>query len=145
MIFKSDENSEAEERYKSDDLIFYDVEVFPNLFVVVWKKEGEKNKCVRMINPSPTDIENLIKFKLIGFNCRRYDNHILYARMMGYSNEQLYQLSQRIIDKSKNCFFGEAYNLSYTDVYDFSSAANKKGLKKWEIELGIHHQECPLR
>lgn len=145
MIFKSDENSEAEERYKSDDLIFYDVEVFPNLFVVVWKKEGEKNKCVRMINPSPTDIENLIKFKLVGFNCRRYDNHILYARMMGYSNEQLYILSQRIIDKSKNCFFGEAYNLSYTDVYDFSSAANKKGLKKWEIELGIHHQECPLR
>ena len=44
MIFKSDENSEAEERYKSDALIFYDVEVFPNLFVVVWKKEGEKNK-----------------------------------------------------------------------------------------------------
>ena len=145
MIFKSDENSEAEERYSSDDLIFYDVEVFPNLFVIVWKKEGEKNKCVRMINPSPTDVEKLIKYKLVGFNCRRYDNHILYARMMGYSNEQLYILSQRIIDKSKNCFFGEAYNISYTDVFDFSSAANKKSLKKWEIELGIHHQECPLR
>ena len=24
------------------------------------------------------------------------------------------------------------------------SAANKMGLKKWEIKLGIHHQECPL-
>jgi hypothetical protein len=40
--------------------------------------------------------------------------------------------------------FGEAYNISYTDVYDFSSAANKKSLKKWEIELGIHHQELGL-
>ena len=144
MIFKSDEASEAEERYLSDDLIFYDVEVFSNLFIVVWKAQGKNKKCVKMINPTPTDIEELVRHKLIGFNCRRYDNHILYARMMGYSNEQLYQLSQRIIEKSKNCFFGEAYNISYTDVYDFASAGNKMGLKKWEIKLGIHHQECPL-
>lgn len=144
MIFKSDEDSEGEERYLSDDLIFYDVEVFPNLFVVVWKKQGKNNKCVKMINPTPMQIEELLRHKLIGFNCRRYDNHIMYARMMGYTNEQLYQLSQRIINKSKNCFFGAAYNLSYTDIYDFASAMNKMGLKKWEIKLGIHHQECPL-
>ena len=144
MIFKSDEDSEGDERYLSDDLIFYDVEVFPNLFVVVWKIQGKNHKCVKMINPTPTEIEELLRHKLIGFNCRRYDNHIMYARMMGYTNEQLYQLSQRIINKSKNCFFGAAYNLSYTDVYDFASAMNKMGLKKWEIKLGIHHQECPL-
>lgn len=144
MIFKSDEDSESDERYLSDDLIFYDVEVFPNLFVVVWKIQGKNHKCVKMINPTPTEIEELLRHKLIGFNCRRYDNHIMYARMMGYTNEQLYQLSQRIINKSKNCFFGAAYNLSYTDVYDFASAMNKMGLKKWEIKLGIHHQECPL-
>lgn len=144
MIFKSDEDSEAEERYLSDEIIFYDVEVFPNLFVVVWKARGKNKKCVRMINPTPAQIEDLLRHKLIGFNCRRYDNHIMYARMMGYSNEQLYQLSQRIINNSKNCFFGAAWNLSYTDIYDFASAANKMGLKKWEIKLGIHHQECPL-
>jgi hypothetical protein len=39
--------------------------------------------------------------------------------------------------------FGEAYNISYTDVYDFSS--KKKSLKKFEIELGIHHQEVGLK
>jgi hypothetical protein len=61
---------------------------------------------------------------------------------MGYTNEQLFNLSQRIISKSSNCFFGEAYNVSYTDVYDF--AATKQSLKKWEIELGIHHQELGL-
>ena len=144
MIFKSDEDSEGEERYLSDDLIFYDVEVFPNLFVVVWKIRGKKNKCVKMINPTPEQIEDLLRHKLIGFNCRRYDNHIMYARMMGYTNEQLYQLSQRLINNSKNATFGAAWNLSYTDVYDFASAANKMGLKKWEIKLGIHHQECPL-
>ena len=34
--------------------------------------------------------------------------------------------------------------MSFTDIYDFASAGNKKSLKKWEIELGIHHQELGL-
>ena len=95
-----------------------------------------------MINPTSAEIEELMRFRLIGFNCRRYDNHILYGRLMGYDNEQLYNLSQRIISGARNAFFSEAYNVSYTDVYDFS--AKKQSLKKWEIELGIHHQELGL-
>lgn len=141
MRFKSDNASEPKQSI-SDKLVFYDVEVFPNLFLVNWKMEGEGKPVVRMINPTSIDIENLMKFKLVGFNCRRYDNHILYARLMGYSNEQLYGLSQKIISGSSNCFFSEAYNVSYTDVYDFSS--KKQSLKKFEIELGIHHQELGL-
>lgn len=126
--------------------VFYDVEVFPNLFLVNWKLEGPDQPVVRMINPKPAEIEELMRYRLIGFNCRRYDNHILYARLLGYSNKQLYDLSGRIIagGKRADCFFGEAYNVSYTDVYDFASAANKKSLKKFEIELGIHHQELGL-
>ncbi len=145
MHFKSEE---APEPGNDEDakLIFYDCEVFPNLFLVNWKMQGEGKPVVRMINPKPEEIEELIKFKLVGFNCRSYDNHILYARMMGYSNEQLYSLSQKIINSKKgdkdNGKFGGAYNLSYTDVYDF--AAKKQSLKKWEIELGIHHQELGL-
>lgn len=143
MQFKSEDPSisVANEEAK---LVFYDVEVFPNLFLVNWKIEGEGKPVVRMINPTPAEIEELMQFRLVGFNCRRYDNHILYARLMGYTNEQLYNLSQRIINGSANCFFGEAYNVSYTDVYDFASAGNKKSLKKFEIELGIHHQELGL-
>ena len=141
MKFKSNEPSKAVAS-KEDKLIFYDVEVFPNLFLVNWKMEGEGKPVVRMINPSPSDIEELIHFKLVGFNCRRYDNHILYGRLLGYSNEELYDLSTRIINGERKAFFGEAYNISYTDVYDFSSV--KQSLKKFEIELGIHHQELGL-
>ena len=143
MHFKSDEASSPIDS-KNDTIVFYDIEVFPNLLLVNWKKQGEGNKIVRMINPSPSDIEELIQFRLVGFNCRRYDNHIIYARLLGYSNEQLYNLSQRIINGEKNAFFGEAYNLSYTDIYDFASAGNKKSLKKLEIEMGIHHKELGL-
>lgn len=146
MKFKSEDQSPSAKDDKAK-LVFYDVEVFPNLFLVNWKFEGPGASVVRMINPTSKEIEELMKFNLVGFNCRRYDNHILYARLMGYANEQLYNLSQRIIGsekkaRSNNCFFGEAYNVSYTDVYDFCS--KKQSLKKWEIELGIHHQELGL-
>ena len=143
MHFKSDEPSEPIES-KKDQIIFYDVEVFPNLFLINWKKRGKNNKVVRLINPTPKDVEQLLPYKLIGFNCRRYDNHMLYARLMGYDNLQLFNLSQRIVNGERNAFFGEAYNLSYTDIYDFASAGNKKSLKKLEIEMGIHHAELGL-
>ena len=145
MQFRS-KDKEHEDVPTEAPIVFYDVEVFPNLFLVNWKLAGEGKPVVRMINPKPADIEELMRYRLIGFNCRRYDNHILWARLMGYSNQMLYDLSQRIISggKRNDAFFGEAYNVSYTDVYDFASAGNKKSLKKFEIELGIHHQELGL-
>ena len=140
MHFKSDDISDPVDNSEMP-IVFYDIEVFPNLFLVNWKKQGE-DEVHRMINPKPEEIEELIKYRLIGFNCRRYDNHILYARLMHYTVEQLYNLSQKIVNGSRNALFGEAYNISYADVYDF--AAKKQSLKKWEIELDIHHQELGM-
>ena len=146
MQFKSKDKEGAPEIHSEAPIVFYDVEVFPNLFLINWKLQGEGKPVVRMINPKPAEVEELMRYRLIGFNCRRYDNHILWGRLMGYSNMQLYNLSQRIVNggKRNDAFFGEAYNVSYTDVYDFASAGNKKSLKKFEIELGIHHQELGL-
>lgn len=142
MKFKSDEVKACEIEEVADQReVFYDVEVYPNLFVVCWKYRGDTS-VVEMINPSPQEIESLLKFKLIGFNNRRYDNHILYARYMGYDLEQLYKLSQKIIDGQNQAMFGEAYNLSYADIYDFSS--KKQSLKKFEIELDVHHLELDI-
>lgn len=140
MKFKSEEPSDNTE-VDDPTLIFFDVEVFPNLFIVCWKAQGDNHTVVRMINPKPHEIEELMRHRLIGFNCRRYDNHILYAALMGYTCPQLYSLSQKIVS-GQGGFFGEAYNVSYTDIYDFSS--KKQSLKKFEIDLGIHHQELGL-
>lgn len=130
--------------YQEDaPIAFFDVEVFPNLFIFVYKPIGDR--CRQLINPEGKEIGDLFsQYRMIGFNCRRYDNHICYARMQGYSLHELYDLSQKIINDSKNCMFSNAFNMSYTDVYDFSSSGNKKGLKKWEIELGINHVENAL-
>lgn len=139
MKFKSDEPSE--ELYSESDapIIFFDVEVFPNLFIICHKPKGE-GEVTKMINPTPEQIKPLLDCRLVGFNNRRYDNHILYAAAYaGYTNERLFKLSQRIIGGSQNAFFGEAYNLAYADIYEYSS--KKQSLKKWEIELGLYHLE----
>lgn len=122
-------------------IVFFDVEVYPNLFVVCWKFQNGQD-VVRMINPSPREVEELFGMRLVGFHNRRYDNHIMYARFLGYPLEELSKLSQRIINGNDSALFGEAFNLSYADIYDFSS--EKKSLKKFEIELGIHHMELDI-
>ena len=127
-------------------IAFFDVEVFPNVFILCWKMQGDST-IWRLINPRPEDVIFLIEnYRLIGFNNRRYDNHIIYAwAYKGYTNYELFILSQSIINAKKgsssNAFFGGAYNLSYLDIYDLASNPNKMGLKKWEIKLHAHHQE----
>ena len=141
MHFKSKDDIERNAPTGEEKpMIFFDCEVFPNLLLVNWKF-AKQDKVYRMINPSPAEIEGLTKYRLVGFNNHKYDNHILWARMLGMSNEQIYALSNQIVNQHTG-FFGEAYNLSYTDIYDFSS--KKQSLKKFEIELGIHHQELGL-
>lgn len=145
MRFKSEEPVTPTEppKPKDDRMAFFDVEVFPNLFVVCWKYRGApKESVVRMINPTPQEVEGLFQLNLIGFNNRRYDNHILWAAYMGYDLDQLYKLSLKVIAGSVGSMFGEAYSLSYADVYEFSS--KKTSLKKFQIDLGIHHMELDL-
>jgi len=143
MQFRSEDD--PEESYPPADpdgeIVFFDTEVFPNLLLINWKVRG-RDEVYRMVNPEPSEVEELTRHKLVGFNNRRYDNHILYGRILGYTNEQLYLLSQKIIKNVLDAGFREAYNLSYADIYDFCS--KKQSLKKWEIELGIHHKELGL-
>ena len=141
LKYASEEPSPAVKNDR-DDLSFFDVEVFPNLFVVCWKHRGSDKNVVTLFNPKPAEIEALLKLNLIGFYCRKYDNHILYAALMGYTNEQLYELSQKIISNRPSAMFGEAYNISYADIYDFSTI--KQSLKRFEIDLGIHHMELGI-
>lgn len=137
MHFMSEDKLEVAED-GNGRIAFYDVEVFPNLFVICYKFPGEE--VVHFwTNPSAKAVKSLFDLRLIGFNNRKYDNHIMYAASLGYSNSELFEISQRIINNEKNATFREAYNLSYTDVYDFST--KKQSLKKWEIELGLTHQE----
>jgi hypothetical protein len=139
MKVSSEEEAPVEAPSGDVILTFYDVEVFPNVTIIRYKQAGEDKPIHGFINPSPEDVGQFFKRNLVGFNNRRYDNHILYAIYMGYSPYQVYLVSKAIIDGERNSLFREAYNLSYTDVYDYSSI--KQSLKKWEVELGLPHRE----
>ena len=144
MSFKSEDPEDSELVVSVDeaDLVFFDVEVFPNLLLVSWMYNSDDAKPVRMINPSPEEIGELLERPLVGFNNRRYDNHILYGRFIGYSISDIYKLSVRIIENSANAYFREAFNLSYADIYDFTT--KKQSLKMYEVELGLKHNELDL-
>ncbi|WP_130837542.1 DUF5906 domain-containing protein [Lachnoclostridium sp. Marseille-P6806] len=131
----------------------------PALFLVNWKLQDDvpyqfdenrkvipkaKHKTVvRMINPTPDEITNLFQYRIIGYNNRKYDNHMLYARSQGYTSEELYNLSSKLVAKdretSSKATFAPAYNLSYADVYNF--VTKKQSLKKYEIDFGATHLE----
>jgi hypothetical protein len=145
MRFQSETeiDSDAVVAVTDDRMVLFDVEVYKNLFVICWKFRGS-DQVVRMINPKAHEVEELFKLKLVGFYNRRYDNHILYAAAMGYDTAALYDLSKKIIvDNNRNAPFGAAYSLSYADIWDFSSSV-KKSLKKFEIDLGVHHMEMDI-
>lgn len=133
---------ESEIEFSDDRIVFFDVEVYPNLFVICWKFHGS-DTVAKMLNPKPHEVQDLFKFKLVGFYNRRYDNHILYAAAMGASTAELFKLSKKmVIDNNRGATFAQAYNLSYADIWDFSSV--KQSLKKFEIDLGILHMELDI-
>lgn len=159
MKFRSGDDPEdypPAERKESDEereknLVFYDVEIFrpdketgnPGLFLICYKKRGN-HPVVRMYNPRPAEVQKFLNYDLVDFNGRNYDRHMTYARAnRGYSNEALYNLSQKIIEGDKDAKFRPAYNNGYLDVFD--CAATKMSLKKWEIELGEPHMEMGVK
>jgi hypothetical protein len=71
MKFKSKE--EAENIESNEDIIFFDVEVMPNLVVICYKKLCKQYPVVKLINPTQFDVEQLLEFRLIGFNNLHYE------------------------------------------------------------------------
>lgn len=155
MKWKSESSSNAVTAEEGTPLIFLDTEIYrpdeetnnPGLFLVCWKYFGAPaDSVVALENPSPEEIEQLFHFDIAGYNCRDYDNHMLYAASLGKSNAALYDLSYRIVNlNDASAKYGEAYNISKWDVYEYCKAAGKRqSLKAWEIELGLSHMEMGI-
>ena len=171
MLFcsKDIEEKEHEDTIVDDDapIVIFDVEVSPSYkqyleyceknniivnskipknskahFLICWKFLGEDKTVQKMLDPKPDEVAKLFKYNLIGFNNRNYDNHMCWAAAQGYTPEELYSLNNRIIaEKDRKAKFGQAYNVSKSDILDFASGDHKMGLKKWEIKLHLEHME----
>lgn len=140
MHFKSKEASDPVENKYAGKLAFFDLEVAPNVNCLCWKVAGEENPVRKVLLPKPSDIDELLQYDIIGFNNRKFDNHILHALRLGYKPYDVFKISKAIIvDKNDSGYFREAWDYSKTDILDFSS--EKKSLKKFEIDMDSHHQE----
>ncbi len=60
-----DEDGEAVVELDDDRVVFFDVETYPNLFVICWKFLGD-DKVVKMINPQAHEVAALFRLKLVG-------------------------------------------------------------------------------
>ena len=140
-------NPESEEEkndiLKSPDLppTFFDIEVGKNLLLVCAKDYKDEDSWMVLINPTPQDLDRLFEKKLWGFNNLGYDNAILYARYTGATNMECYRMSQDIIAGNR-AINPRSKRISEGDLFDI--AAKKQSLKKWEIEMGIEHDEMDI-
>lgn len=143
LKLKSDDDAEAAEDDTEAPLAFFDIEVYPNLIAIGYMYDKDDAPVVKIKNPTPQQVEELFKLRLIGFNNRGYDNHILWALSLGWDIPAVYDLSRRIIvENDRRAGFAQAYNVAYGDAYDF--IVEKRSLKWWEIELGLPHKEMDL-
>lgn len=133
--------SDCFDGYTYDDIVIWDFEVFPNGNLVAYKAVDKEPHVIK--NPTPKCIEELLKYKLVGHNTRSYDNHIAMGIMMGDSAQDVFNRSSKITSNNRDGYIGSAWNVHYADTLEFP--AKKQGLKKWEIALGMHHQELGLR
>ena len=155
------EDAEDDGKDALEDLYIFDIEMFrpteegeldadgeenPGLFLICYKKYGTEEipeNVTAMVNPKVYDVEALVKEKLGGFNNLGYDNPMIYYKLLGYNNKQLYDLSTRIVgENARDVIPYESRKISFIDIFDMAS--EKKGLKKWEIELDKPHMEVDI-
>lgn len=120
-------------------IAFFDFEVFKNFNCMAWGLlDSDQVNCE--IFPSAKTIVTFFKtYRVIGYNNKRYDNMIAEAIISGAEPMELYKLSKRLVS-GKAFAPKEIQAKSYSDVLDFLNV--KQSLKKWELQLGIHHKEC---
>lgn len=132
------------------ELVFFDTEVYKNLFILVTKRHADKN-CKAYVNPPLKVLEEIIhpfcKY-WIGYNNNFYDNLILYKlKKLLKSNQnysvimpELKKFSDGIINKyDKSIEYGKI--TTYLDFYKL--CPKDKSLSKLKYELNYPCLETP--
>lgn len=125
-------------------MMFYDVEVFRNVFMFSYYKPATMSEPATLINPTQAELRAVVSDQaLVGFNNYRYDDFILYYALLGYSPLELFNISKQIIvDKQSSKLSFKAHNISYLDLYEI--AVTKQSLKKWEVDLHLPYDETDV-
>lgn len=148
---KATETEVLEDEEDRRPITFFDFEVTPNKNLLCYKHLGPDKPCVELWNPSPREIQEIFdNCRMVGHNCRGYDNHIAYAIMLGETPKEIFARSNRLCSKDKNISneakFMQAYGLSHVDTLEMGGMAGERftSLKEWEVNLDINHSEFEI-
>lgn len=123
-----------------ENLLFYDIEIFKKDWLVVFK-DINKN-VIKIYHNDLDDMEDLIEDKvLIGYNNYNYDDIILSKILKGWSNKQLKDLNDKIIEGKSN-YKSELKNITYDCIQQISIAP--VSLKYIEGNMGKSIKESSI-
>lgn len=140
----------------------YDIEVFPNYFIAAFCDYDTDERKLFEISDWKNDSEELIKFlktvkSLISLNGIHYDDLHLISIIKGdKSNEQLFNLTQEIINNDNYDFykqykyFPKTYKITQIDLYLYWSKmlrlSKMLSLKSLAVQLNFPNiQELPIK
>ena len=124
--------------------IVFDIEVFPHWWCVVGKEEGQDYFVCES-----TDYDYIGKIRewrnkacLIGFNIKGYDLRILHAIERKYSPEEVFELSQAIINETDM----PLNDYSFWNRYIFCDLCDDwfGSLKEFESNIGMSIEETSV-
>lgn len=115
-----------------NDLLFYDIEVFKEDALVVFKNKAKE--IVQIFHNNFDGVLDLVKGKkLVGYNNHYYDDKILTAMINGNTPYQIKKLNDRIIDGEQ--VKAIHHTIDSLDCFQQIDVA-KPGLKKIEGNMG---------
>lgn len=120
--------------------VIFDFEVFPEWWVVCFRDEADPLSISYISSNTKNYIallqEKLQDCRLIGFNCKWYDLYIYNAILCYQSPEQVYQVSQDIINEVKTKWTAN-FNHYKWDWIDLFNDWRFGSLKMYEANAGL--------
>jgi len=124
--------------------LFFDVECYPNYFLILFKLSNGKQKCFELDETKRLDTiliqEFLENAETIGFNSRMYDIPMILHALSGANNKELKALSDRIINKDEKTYdtlkeLGLFCPWSYNHIDLFKLPIGKNSLKMYGARI----------
>lgn len=123
----------------SNNLIFYDVEVFKYDWLVVFNKNGELEVIVNDSSRLSYYMKKHYDSYFVGYNNYNYDDYII-ASLLNSSDSDLYSLSKQLVEKR----IKPKINIEFKSLDLMQDIRGYISLKKIMGNLGMNIKETPV-
>jgi hypothetical protein len=140
-------------KIKKNNIWIYDIETYPNLFCVTFKKVNEDEVVVFEISETIQQVQELTDFCkgiwLVGYNSLGFDNIVINYIITNKMTDVnlIYRFSQQVIQNNYEVYRPYKYNRDYKSIDLMSllfSKMSRVSLKSLEVSMKFHNvQDLP--